>query len=1133
MDGAGGDDTVTGGAGLDSLLGGDGQDLVDGGDSNDTLRGGAGDDTLLGGTGVDDLYGDGGDDSLDGGASADNLYGGVGNDTFVGGGHAAGEYDFASYRDSGVAVAVNLASGVVLKGGAGTDTLIAIDGAIGSSYADTLIGSDGDNYLRGRGGSDSIDGGAGFDIADYRDSGSTTANLATGRAGYASNVVSGVTVPAGTDTLLGIEGLSASHYDDTLTGDAGDNYLRGQRGNDLIDGGAGADRAVYNQATGAVTVNLALGTATGADGNDTLVGIENLRGSAYGDTLIGDTGANHVEAREGNDSVDGGAGNDTLVGESGNDSLQGGDGEDVLLGGIGNDTLSGGTQPANEPDASGRAGRQFFDWADYSGSTGAVNVDLAAGTATGEGSDVLIGIEAVRGSAGNDTLAGDAGDNLFRGNGGDDSIAGGAGIDVVEYGNASGSVNVNLATGTASGAAGNDSFSSIEVAIGGAYDDTLTGDAGDNAIRGNAGDDLLDGGAGVDRVDYRTAGAAVVVDLDGGFAFGGDGNDTLVGFENLRGTDLYDDQLGGDAGANVIEGRGGNDSLSGAGGNDTLVGDEGDDRLLGGAGNDQLRGGAGDDTYVLGDADTGTDTVSDSGGTADTLASRDNGFGVYSEFYRSGSSLVIENYDELSTGALLSRTVIQNHATTGHIEWLVSTDAGSGATTTLALAAAATGSAADDLVAGTTSNDTLTGLAGDDVLWGHIGNDSLDGGSGADALRGGAGADTLNGGIGADDMLGQAGNDVYIVDDAGDVVDEHVGYGPNASADAGGIDTVNVTLATAGATYVLGAYVENLVLQGSATLRGTGNALANTITGNAAANVLDGGAGADTLTGGLGNDSYYVDTLTDVISETSTLATEIDSVISGVSWTLGANLERLTLSGSAAINGTGNALANTLTGNAAANVLDGGAGADTLTGGLGNDTYHVDALTDVISETSTLATEIDSVVSGVTWTLGANLERLTLSGSSAINGTGNALANLLTGNTGANTLNGGTGNDTLVGGAGNDILTGGTGNDVFRFTVAPNASTNIDRIADFSAADDTIQLENAVFAKLTTTGTLSASYFRAGAGAHALDSNDYVIYDSTTGKLFYDADGSGSGAAVQIALLTGAPAITSADIFIT
>jgi Ca2+-binding RTX toxin-like protein len=152
-----------------------------------------------------------------------------------------------------------------------------------------------------------------------------------------------------------------------------------------------------------------------------------------------------------------------------------------------------------------------------------------------------------------------------------------------------------------------------------------------------------------------------------------------------------------------------------------------------------------------------------------------------------------------------------------------------------------------------------------------------------------------------------------------------------------------------------------------------------------------------------------------VISETSTTATEIDSVISTVTYTLRSNLENLTLRGSNDINGMGNALNNRIIGNAGNNnlsgmdgndtlngsdgndTLNGGAGNDSLMGDMGNDTYIIDSSGDVIQETSTTTTEIDSVTSTITYTLSSNLENLTLAGSSAINGTGNSLNNQITG----------------------------------------------------------------------------------------------------------------------------------------
>jgi Ca2+-binding RTX toxin-like protein len=174
------------------------------------------------------------------------------------------------------------------------------------------------------------------------------------------------------------------------------------------------------------------------------------------------------------------------------------------------------------------------------------------------------------------------------------------------------------------------------------------------------------------------------------------------------------------------------------------------------------------------------------------------------------------------------------------------------------------------------------------------------------------------------------------------------------------------------------------------------------------------------MIGGAGNDTYVVDNTGDVVTETSALASEIDTVQSSISYTLGANVERLTLTGAAAINATGNALNNVLTGNSAANVLAGGGG---------DDTYYV-GVSDTVTEAASAGTDTD--ISSITWTLESNVENLTLSGATAIDGTGNSQDNALTGNTAANTLAGGGGNDLLGGGLGNDTLNGGVGNDLLQ-----------------------------------------------------------------------------------------------------
>jgi Ca2+-binding RTX toxin-like protein len=260
-------------------------------------------------------------------------------------------------------------------------------------------------------------------------------------------------------------------------------------------------------------------------------------------------------------------------------------------------------------------------------------------------------------------------------------------------------------------------------------------------------------------------------------------------------------------------------------------------------------------------------------------------------------------------------------------------------------------------------------------------------------------------------LFGGAGNDTYLIDSSGDTVNENPGQG---------VDTVISTI-----NHALGANVENLTLEGTASLRGTGNALANTIIGNAGANALsggagddrlDGGAGADTLTGGLGNDNFYVDVAGDVVVE---LAGEgSDTVYASVDFTMPANVEIMNLKGAAirgAINSGGDGW---IYGNGNANVLDARGGVARLYGGLGDDTYFVDGATDQVIE---LAGEgVDTVRSSISYTLPVNVEGLVLEGTANLNGTGNVLANSLTGNAGHNVLNGGAGADVLTGGAGND-----------------------------------------------------------------------------------------------------------------
>ncbi|WP_223523181.1 M10 family metallopeptidase, partial [Pseudomonas sp. A-B-26] len=414
---------------------------------------------------------------------------------------------------------------------------------------------------------------------------------------------------------------------------------------------------------------------------------------------------------------------------------------------------------------------------------------------------------------------------------------------------------------------------------------------------------------------------------------------------------------------------------------DTLIGNALDNLLNGMAGADTMDGGAGNDTYIV---DNIGDVVIERG----TSVSEIDNVNAWID-YTLGANLEYLNLVGVAnlngTGNSLSNRITGNAGNN-------LLDGGAGA----------------DFMAGGTGNDTYivdnlgdvisetSTLAGEiDTVRSSVtytlganlenltltGSDSIDaiGNSQNNVLTGNDGNNQLNGGAGLDTFIGGKGNDDYALDQSAELalVQENANEGTdtlyvvyNATAQDNVVDLNLSNLQN----------VENVLLLGSGAYTAVGNSLNNTLTGNAGADILNGMAGADTMDGGAGNDSYYVDNIGDVVIERGTSAWEIDAVNASIDYTLGANLEYLNLLGTANLNGTGNSLSNRITGNAGNNLLDGGAGADFMAGGTGNDTYIVDNLGDVISETSTLAGEIDTVRSSVTYTLGANLENLTLTG---------------------------------------------------------------------------------------------------------------------------------------------------------
>ncbi|MFN0193742.1 MAG: CHRD domain-containing protein [Aestuariivirga sp.] len=407
--------------------------------------------------------------------------------------------------------------------------------------------------------------------------------------------------------------------------------------------------------------------------------------------------------------------------------------------------------------------------------------------------------------------------------------------------------------------------------------------------------------------------------------------------------------------------------------------------------------------------------------------------------------------------------------------------------------------AVDETINGTANDDDLFGAGGIDTLRGFAANDRLWGEDGNDILQGGLGGDRLNGGTGVDSMAGGDGDDLYILDNAGDSTVETA---------TGGTDTV-----FAAVSHTLRNSVEHLFLTGAGNTNGSGNGLANQIAGTTGSNILNGFGGDDQMTGGLGNDTYYVDSAGDSTSEQT--GEGIDIVRSSVSYTLAANLEKLYLLG-VATSATGNDLSNFIYGNGTNNVLDGGTGADRFFGFAGDDTFIVDSAGDLVFEQ--VGNGTDEVQSSVNHTLAVNVENLTLTGAGNINGTGNTGVNIIVGNTGNNFIDGKTGNDTL---------TGGTGLDNFVFSTAITA--NVDTITDFTVVDDTIRLDDAIFAGLAG-GFLTVNAFRSGAAA--ADADDRIIHDSATGEIFFDMDGAGGAAQVQFAAVQAGLILTRVDFFV-
>ena len=628
INGLQGDDTISGGDGNDLIRPGSGDDVVDGGSGlNRVSYFGAGPDVLPGGVTVslalqgapqdtgnagvdtlsnfvhltgsiydDILTGDGNDNWIWGGidpAANGGLGGPGGNETIsagggndlveVGGGNhlldGGSGNDTLSFFSNGVGTSSGVTLSLALQGAAqasghGSVTASGFENLSGTIFADALSGDGADNVLAGDLGNDALFGGAGSDTL-YGDG---AVRPDTAGLGYSGPITTYADIAAAFGTT------------------PGDDILDGGAGNDILDGGGGVDTASFASWTEGVIAGLGsgiFGFARNAAGTevDQLRNIENLSGSAFNDSLSGNDRANVLSGGDGHDNLYGRGGDDVMVGGEGDDFLRGSDGADVLDGGTGWDRVSS------------------FVPSPTAGITFNLNVQGVAQN-TGQGMDVLIGIEHASGTVLNDTLIGDGGANwLWDGSDGVDG--------------------------------------------GGSGDDVITAGAGDDLVETGGGNDVLTGGLGVDTLSFLggqaeiTGAVAFDLALQGAAQVTGQGNINASGFENVSGS-LFGDTLSGNSGANVLLGDLGNDVLNGrdgddvlygdgrlhidshgtggsgpitlfgdiaarlgeAGGNDVLNGGKGDDILWGGLGNDTLTGGQGRDTFCF-SAGCGDDVITD------------------------------------------------------------------------------------------------------------------------------------------------------------------------------------------------------------------------------------------------------------------------------------------------------------------------------------------------------------------------------------------------------------------------------------------------------------------------------------------------------------------------------------------
>ena len=1024
-DGLGGNDVLIS---IEGVIGSDFNDTITGGATDDSFQGRKGDDSMNGGAGTADVV----DFLADEDSNSDTLGVVVNLSTGAQSGTWSG-------------VAFNVAANTALDGWGNTDTLSNFENVRGSIYNDVLIGSAAANNIQGSGGNDVMGGGDGADTLDGG-ADKDAATYHTGTSSISVNLGAGTVVDSfgATDTLISIESVRGTDFNDTMLGDSNNfaQYLlsdfsrnfEGGGGNDTIDGGTSLPtnftNVSYSTATAGVYVNLGMGngpsgTGTAFDGlggTDTLTNIDGVTGSDFNDTITGGSRSAQVIASNHFEAFDGGLGNDTIDGGEGTDR------------------------------------------ASYEHATGSVTVVLDSnagipgysGTATGAaGNDVLLNIEQVRGSNYNDLLTGGSANDAFEGRGGNDVIHGLGGFDTVRFDSSIAAVQVTFTSGGVGYAidggfdgvaAGYDTFDSIEAVRGSDFGDTFTGTTtGSETFEGMAGNDTMVGGdgAGIDTVVYSSSLSGVSVTLSGGSATVTDswgGTDSLTGIEWVFGSN-FNDTLVGDSNANQLAGQGGNDTLTGGLGNDTISGGFGKDTaVFSGTFASYTITNLGGGSYTVAGAD-GTDSVSgvevlsfsDGPQAANAITYTYASLSNDAEFYFDPTLDIlnvtglgpqdfdisqIESGPNKDRGLQLTQHDPLTHNPIKTVSLLFTPTADT--SNMFKVSSSHITFTGGVVLLGDNNANTVT----DDTFNGTLDSVIFNGGAGKDILITAGGSQILNGNDG-DDMFvtverqsseGSSGTDVFNGGNGNDTLNLD-------SAQGGKISQYTVNLANGTGSIIAGTIGVPTLYNSSFTLSSienvNGSDAKDSITGNDSANNLSGGSGDDTLVGAGGNDSLSGGDGADNIDGGSGYDL-LDFSTGDFSSNSGVNVSLL--AGNAVRGGVTDTIANieavigtdsndTLTGGNVANdaleVFQGRNGNDAINGGSGFD--RVDYTQTSFAVTVSLTTGFASDGYGTTDTL-SNIEGVR----------GSNFNDTLTGNASNNLLEGWFGNDTLTGGAGLD-----------------------------------------------------------------------------------------------------------------